>query len=115
MYLFRKNVRLATGTKQKTQAWKDVYSVETQVKHHARVYRLARKAMTVLGASDELREKYQVLHNADLKTTTSLVDPHLPGQRNRSLAWFWSLDVDRDVTGNEWMEECKLDSLMIQE
>jgi hypothetical protein len=106
-YLFRKNIRLATGTKQKTRAWKDVYSVETQVKHHARVYRLARKAMAVLGASEELLEKYKVLHNADLRATTALVDPHLPGQRNRNLAWFWSLDIDRDVMGNEWMEECE--------
>jgi len=63
--------------------------------------------MSSLGALEELLKTYQVLHNADLRTTTALVNPKLPGQRNRSLAWFWHLDVDQDVTGNQWMEECK--------
>jgi hypothetical protein len=106
-FLFRKNLRLATGTKQKTRAWKEVYSVEAQVKHQARVYRLARRIMVRLGASKELLATYQELRSDELKATTALLDPKQPGQRNKALAWFWNMDVDRDMAGNGWMEECE--------
>jgi hypothetical protein len=106
-FLFRKNLRLATGTKQKTRAWQEVYSVEAQVKHQARVYRLARRIMVRLGASKELLATYQELQSDELNATTALLDPKQPGQRNKALAWFWSMDVDRDMAGNGWMEECE--------
>jgi hypothetical protein len=105
-YLFRNEIRPANSQRLKTRAWKGVHSVESTVQHHARVYMLARQAMVKLDADASLLNKYRVLTRQDLSVKTSVIAPHERGQRNKSLAWFWTMDVRRDADVGEWMGDC---------
>ncbi|KAG2351144.1 hypothetical protein BDR07DRAFT_1321169, partial [Suillus spraguei] len=42
-----------------------------------------------------------------LKISTAISDPNAQGQRNESLAWFWSVEVDMEGPDNSWNEECE--------
>ena len=84
-----------------------MHAVESTVQHHARVYILGQKAMVDLGASSNLLDRYQVLSQEDLSINTSVITPQVWGQRNKSLPWFWTMDVQQDTDVGEWMEDGK--------
>jgi hypothetical protein len=106
-YLFRNNVRPARTQRLKTRAWEEVHAVESTVQHHARVYNRARQSMLDLGADTSLLDRYKVLERRDLKIDTTVIAPDVRGQRNKSLPWFWSMDVQRDADVGEWMNDCR--------
>ena len=110
-YLFRKNVRPAHTQRLKTRAWAEVHAAETTVQHHARVYNRARQSIVNLGADAALLDRYKVLKPQDLKVNTAVIAPDVRGQRNKSLPWFWSMDVQRDANVGAWMNDCKCISI----
>ena len=105
-YLFRNNVRPARTQRLKTRAWGEVHAVESTVQHHARVYNRAWQSMVDLGAETFLLDRYKVLKRQDLRTETTVIAPHVCGQRNKSLPWFWSMDARRDADVGAWMDDC---------
>ncbi|KAH9031510.1 hypothetical protein EDB85DRAFT_1865757, partial [Lactarius pseudohatsudake] len=104
-YLFRNNVRPARTQRFKTRAWAGVHATESTLQHHAQVYMCARQAIVDLGASTFLLDRYKVLTRQDLSVETSIIAPQVRGQRNKSLPWFWTMDVRRDADVGEWMED----------
>ena len=111
-YLFRNDVRPARTQRLKTRAWAEVHAVESTVQHYAWVYMRARKAIEDLGADALLLDRYKVLKRQDLSVKTSIIASHVRGQRNKSLAWFWRMNVRRDEADasdtfvGEWMKDC---------
>jgi hypothetical protein len=105
-YLYRHDVRPARTQRLKTRAWAEVHAAESTVQHHARVYTRARQAMVDLGVGSTLLDRYKVLKRQDLSVETSVIAPHVRGQRNKLLPWFWTMDVRRDADVGEWMEDC---------
>jgi hypothetical protein len=106
-YLFRNDIRPARTQRLKTRAWAEVHAAESTVQHHARVYMRSRKAIVDLGADRSLLDRYKVLTRQDLSVKTSRIAPDVRGQRNQSLPWFWTMDVQRDAEVGEWMEDCE--------
>ncbi|KIK39199.1 hypothetical protein CY34DRAFT_38924, partial [Suillus luteus UH-Slu-Lm8-n1] len=53
----------------------------------------------------DLLEKYLPLKKEDLKASSVVADPNARGQRDTTHSWFWSLDVQGDTSGNDWMTE----------
>jgi hypothetical protein len=113
-YVFRNNVRPARMQRLKTRAWAEVHAVESTVQHHARVYNRARQSMLDLGAGASLLDRYKVLERQDLKTDTTVIAPDVRGQRNKSLPWFWTMDVRRDSDVGTWMNDCRRISVYAQ-
>jgi hypothetical protein len=107
-FLFRSHVRAARSQQRKTRAWAEVSSVDADVRQQARIYASTRRKMIVLGATDEILDRYKVLKYADLKISTAIATPNAPGQRDTRLSWFWSMDVQADADADDWMEECGL-------
>ena len=105
-YLFRHDVHPARTQRLKTHAWVEVHAVESTVQHNSRVYVRARKAIIDLGATSDLLDRYKVLKTQDLSVKTSVIAPHVRGQRNKPLPWFWTMDVRQDSDVGEWMEDC---------
>ncbi|KAG1722201.1 hypothetical protein EDB19DRAFT_1916812 [Suillus lakei] len=50
-------------------------------------------------------QKYKPLLREQLKISTAIGDPNARGQRNESLAWFWSVEVDLGGSDHSWNEE----------
>jgi hypothetical protein len=105
--MFRLGLRPATTKKRKLRSWDQIRMVDVNVRHHAKIYMQARAAMIRLGATDDDLKRYQVLSKEHLNITTARIDPSLRGQRNTSLAWFWTMDVKNDTDSETGMEECK--------
>lgn len=108
--LFRTTVRPARSQATTTRAWSQVHSVERIINLNSTIYKKCRTQLSKLGA-DQLLEKYRELQKSDLKATSAVADPNARGQRNSTLPWFWSLDVQGDSVSNDWMNECELYSL----
>jgi hypothetical protein len=106
-YLFRNDVRPARTQRLKTRAWGEVHAVESTVQHHARVYNRARQSMLNLSADASLFDRYKALERQDLKISTTVIAPNVRGQRNKSLPWFWSMDIRRDADAGAWMNDCR--------
>src|SRR6266404_4907717 len=105
-YLFRNDIRPAHTQRLKTRAWAELHAVEATVQHHSQVYMHARKAIVNLRADSDLLCRYKVLTWQDLSVKTSVISADVCGQQNKSLPWFWTLDVRRDADIGAWMEDC---------
>jgi hypothetical protein len=68
----------------------------------------ARQAIENLGADNILLDRYKVLKRQDSTVKTSVIVPQVRGQRNKSLPWFWTMDIRRDNEFGAWMEDCTL-------
>ena len=77
------------------------------VQHHARVYNCVRQSIVDLGAEASLLDWYKALACQDLRINTAVIAPDVHGQWNKSLPWFWSMDVRRDADVGAWMNDCK--------
>jgi hypothetical protein len=105
-FLFRHDIHLACTQRLKTCAWVKVHAVELTVQQHAWAYVHGRKAMVDLGASADLLDRYKVLRCQDLSVKTTVILLQVQGQQNKSLAWFWTMDVWWDTEVGEWMDNC---------
>jgi hypothetical protein len=77
------------------------------VQHHAQVYNWARQSIVNLGAKASLLDRYKALACQDLRIDTAILAPDVRGQWNKSLPWFWSMDIHRDANVGVWMNDCK--------
>ncbi|KAG1837769.1 hypothetical protein F4604DRAFT_1692091 [Suillus subluteus] len=102
--LFRTTVRSAKSQARSTRAWARVHSVDKILHLNVQMYSKCRSQLVHLGA-DDLLAKLRPLEKANLKATMVVADPNAHGQRNSTLAWFWSIDVQGDSTSNDWMNE----------
>ncbi|KAG1734432.1 uncharacterized protein EDB91DRAFT_1056926 [Suillus paluster] len=109
--LFRTTVRQAKSQALKTRAWSQVTSVQQAVSLHASIYTKTRKQMMKLEPGQDQLEKYKPLLQEQLKISMAISDPNARGQRNESLAWFWSIKVDLGGPDYLWNEECEFSLL----
>ncbi|KAG2112359.1 uncharacterized protein F5147DRAFT_771425 [Suillus discolor] len=102
--LFRTTVHLAKSQAKSTRAWTQVHSVEKVIRLQMMIYS---KCWLQLGnlEAHNLLEKYLRMEKSHLKATAAVADPNARGQRNSTLPWFWSLDVQGDSISSDWMNE----------
>ena len=105
--IFREDLRKAKTKTRKLRSWDQITMVDFNVRHHSRVYDRARTSLVRLGASEEELGRYQVLKKEHLNVTTARIDPSMRGQRDTSLAWFWTMDVQNDMEQVDGMAECE--------
>ncbi|KAG1726916.1 hypothetical protein EDB19DRAFT_1833264 [Suillus lakei] len=95
--IFCNTVRLAKSQASSTRAWTRVRSVETAVNLNASIYSKCQSQLAKLPDHDLLK-KYLPLKKEDLKASSAVADPNARGQRDTTLSWFWSLDVQGDTS-----------------
>ncbi|KAG1737441.1 hypothetical protein EDB19DRAFT_1636995 [Suillus lakei] len=72
---------------------------------NASIYSKCQTQLANLSANNEFLERYFPLLKAHLKVSTVVADPNARGQRNNTLAWFWSMDVVGDSHNSDWLNE----------
>ncbi|KAG1784524.1 uncharacterized protein HD556DRAFT_1251225, partial [Suillus plorans] len=105
--LFRTTVCPAKSQARSTRAWAQVHSVQQVIRLNSHIYMKCRQQLVKLEAFGVL-EKYQLLDKKDLKTSAAVADPNARGQRNSTLPWFWSFEVQADSTSSDLMTKCKV-------
>ena len=106
-YLYRKDIRLAESTSQKTRGYAAVHAADRNLKQHLRVYEQAKWALQKLGAVKSVLQRFQVILPEHVVALTAIYKPNDSGHRNDSLPWFWKMNVAGDSSTSEYMEECK--------
>ncbi|EAU86504.2 hypothetical protein CC1G_10226 [Coprinopsis cinerea okayama7 len=104
-FLYRSNIRLAEGKKQKTRGYTAVSAVNQRLRDSIRIYNQTRWAMRRLGANDSVIRRYRALTPEDTRAVTTIYQPNMRGERNRPLSWIWNLDVSGDSARSDYLEE----------
>jgi hypothetical protein len=105
--IFREGLRSSRSKNQKTRSWDKILQVDGSVRHHTHMYCRAQTTFMRLGADTSEMIRFQPLTQAQLNVTTARIDLSLRGQRDSSLAWFWSMDVQADGKAANGMNECE--------
>ncbi|KIK93873.1 hypothetical protein PAXRUDRAFT_144037, partial [Paxillus rubicundulus Ve08.2h10] len=63
------------------------------------------RALISLGADEDTLVWYQALKKDYLKVSTAVSDQNAQGHWDLTLAWFWTIDVQRDAELDDWMSE----------
>lgn len=106
-YLYRKDIRLAESTAQKTRGYAAVHAADRSLKQHLRVYEQAKWALKKLGAGKTVLQRFQDILPEHTVALTSIYKPNDAGHRADCLPWFWKMDVAGDSMSSEYMEECE--------
>ncbi|KAG1751888.1 hypothetical protein EDB19DRAFT_1628301 [Suillus lakei] len=103
--IFRTAVRTAKSQAMSTRAWVQVHSVDRAVSINASIYSKCQTQLANLSTNNKFLERYRPLLKEHLKVSTAVADPNTRGQRNNTLAWFWSMDVEGDSHNSDWLNE----------
>lgn len=106
-YLYRKDIRLAESTAQKTRGYSAVHAADRSLKQHLRVYEQAKWALKKLGAAKTVLQRFQDILPEHTVALTSIYKPNDRGHRSDCLPWFWKMDVAGDSMTSEYMDECQ--------
>ena len=96
------------GHRGRQKAFNEVHALEVKIRHQARIYECARKAMETLGMSVEDQKHYPKLLKADTNASTAVVDFNARGQRNEGLSWIWRTPHTM-TPDSAMMSECTYD------
>jgi hypothetical protein len=78
----------------KTRARTKAMSQAVHLTDLARQYNRSRDAMQHLGASEADLRRYQQLEKSDLKASTAILNPNMPGSTTSQVAWIWQIGMD---------------------
>jgi hypothetical protein len=111
-FMFRECLRQAKGVKQNTRARTRITAMDRSLTTNRCIYGLARNALIKLGAEVEGdTAKYKPVTRADMKASAIIYNINEPGQRNKRLAWFWSMHGQTsEAAENKLMLECEFPS-----
>ncbi|KAH6913567.1 hypothetical protein BKA70DRAFT_1218493 [Coprinopsis sp. MPI-PUGE-AT-0042] len=104
-YLYRSNIRLAEGKKQKTRGYDAVKSADNVMRHNIRLYSQATWALERLQAPTDVIARFKKIEREDTKAITTVYKPNLRGQSNIQLSWIWTMDVQGDSQDSVYLEE----------
>ena len=106
-FLFHTQIRPKGPKTGKTKSWDGIHVVDQMLRLHAQIYRSAREALIDLQASKLITDRFKPLEAAQLKTSTTLLNPSESGWKHGQLPWFWYLDVAGDSISATHLRECK--------
>jgi hypothetical protein len=107
-YLYRSNVRLAEGKRQRTRGYGAVKVVDDQLRLHIRIYNHARWSLIRLGADPTLLVRFEKLLPEHTKAITAVYKPNASGQRNKRLSWIWTMKNPGQKGGSNYLDEREL-------
>jgi hypothetical protein len=106
-------IRSAPRKSIRNHARTTIKNLNHEIAFHARVYAYCRAQMISLGASEETMHIYRVLTRDDIKASTAVLNPNIPGSTQLKLSWIWHSTLARttpiadphadDVTHTECM------------
>lgn len=100
-------MRSAPTKSVRTRSRAVISKVSDQISHYSRVYNRARAAMVRLGADDSTLNKFRVLSREDVKASTAILNPNIPGASSLRLSWIWEMGAKTSGSAPDTMRECK--------
>lgn len=102
-----RQLREGTSKTRRNRSWDQINTIASTARHLVRMYGRARAAILQLNPTPGEVGRYKALEREDLKITTGVANHQGRGTRNKPLAWFWTMDVSRDMKAGDSVKECK--------
>lgn len=99
-------MRSATSKGVRTRSRSAIFKITERISQYSRVYCRARAAMVRLGADDSTLNQFKVLIKEDVKASTAILDPNVPGSTTLRLSWIWETATGGSGSAST-MRECK--------
>ena len=100
-------MRSAPSKGVRTRSRMTIVCITDQVAHYSKVYCRARAALVRLGADETTLTKFKVLTRDDVKASTAILDPNIPGSSSIRLSWIWETGPRISGSGPNAIRECK--------
>ena len=101
-------MRSAPSKGVRTRSRSAIIRITDQVAQFSRVYCRARAALVRLGADEPTLTKFRLLTRDDVKASTAILDPNIPGSSTIRLSWIWASGPRLSGSSPEAIRECKL-------
>ena len=104
-YIYRSNVRLASNKKGKLRGYAALHAADRALRHHIRIYKQARWALSRLNAAPSILHKFLELTEKDLQPLKSIYMPNARGQSTVSVPWIWKIAI-QEGSDSTYLNEC---------
>ena len=94
LHVIRKAPRQAMRLRSRTT----IIKLNNQLTYYSRVYNRCRAALLRLGADEQTMKVFQILKKEDLKASTAVINPNIPGSTKVRVSWLWESAADADGT-----------------
>ena len=84
-----------------------VTRISDRISYMSKVYCRTRSAMRRLGANEQLMHTFRELKREDVKASTAIIDPNIPGSSTLRLSWIWETGSRNAGSTPEVMRECE--------
>jgi hypothetical protein len=91
----------------RTRSRSAILRISDQISQYSRVYCRARAAMVRLGADEVTLNKFKLLTRDDVKASTAILKPNIPGSSSLRLSWIWETGPRISGSAPDAMRECK--------
>ena len=105
-YIYRADVRLATNKKGKTRGYAALHSADHNLRHHIRVYRLAKWSLEHLNVPLAELSQFKELLETDIQPLKAIYKPNASGESMVPVPWIWKISIV-EGTDSEYLNECK--------
>jgi hypothetical protein len=99
-------MRSAPSKGVRTRSRSAIVRITDQVSQYSRVYCRARAAMVRLGADERTLDKFKLLSQDDVKASTAILDPNIPGSTTVRLSWIWETGPRLSGSAPDVILEC---------
>jgi hypothetical protein len=100
-------LRSAPSKAVRTRSRSTVATITGRISQYSRVYCRARAAMVRLGANERTLNKFKLLTRGDVKASTAILNPNIPGSSSLRLSWIWETGPRIPGSAPDAMRECK--------
>jgi hypothetical protein len=107
-------IRVAPRKSVITRARTIITKLNHKISYYAKIYNRCRAALVRLRADDETLRKFRNLTKQDVKASSAIIDPNIPGSSSLRLSWIWQMSA-ADEQSPSHLRECILNSLFIKQ
>ncbi|KAF8057043.1 hypothetical protein FPV67DRAFT_1677798 [Lyophyllum atratum] len=90
-FLYSHVVRVAPRKNVRTRSRTTILKIDQSIAGLSAAYTKSRAVFERLGAPSSTFEKYKILDKDDVKGSTAILDPNIPGSTRQRLSWIWQM------------------------
>jgi hypothetical protein len=98
-------IRVANRKSVVTRARNTITKLNQKISFYAKIYNRCRAALKYLGADEHTLQKYRILKKQDVKASSAIIDPNIPGSSSLRLSWIWQMS-SADPNSPSHLREC---------
>ena len=106
-FQFSHVLRAAPSKGVRTRSRGMITKLNERISLWCRIYGRAQTAMVRLGADNKLLDKYHTLRKEDVRASTAIVNPNIPGSSSVKLSWIWQTQTHGVGPAPDTMRECE--------